>query len=435
LAFSIFSGAFFHQKFIPKPFFIPNSFRKMAISKVYIDPKKKKKNGEVTVYVLVHIDYKSVKFNTGVSCIQADFDLKSCRIKGNSKKVADDNLIIETCLARLNEVFVRYRLQNIPLTAELLKNEWKNPTRRIDFHSFLKESIEECTTDVTTGTHRNHLAFATKIKNFRKSIFFSEINPDFIDKFSRWLKTKEGGSLSINTVHGQLRRFRAFLYVAVKKGVITENPFTKVRLRKKSSERIYLTKEELTLLWNLYNKRDLPDYLQKVLRHFLFMCFTGLRVSDFKRLSTENVVGKMLVFSVFKTKNTKDNLIRVPLTKQALQLIIDEDNQDDQLFKCISDQKMNEYIKKIIAKLEIDKHITNHTGRHTFATLWMKETKNLAVLQKLLGHSDIKETMIYVHVDDQMMINDMGIFQQNIFKTHLQPTIKIPGSIPEPGMN
>lgn len=72
-----------------------------------------------------------------------DSDIKSLRVKGNSKKVKDDNLIIESCMARINEVFVRYRLQNIELTSDLLKNEWKNPARRIDFHSFLKEAIDE----------------------------------------------------------------------------------------------------------------------------------------------------------------------------------------------------------------------------------------------------------------------------------------------------
>lgn len=406
----------------------------MAISKVYIDPKKAKKNGELSVYILVHIDYKSVKFNTGVSCKQADFDLKTCRISGNTKKVKDDNLIIETCMARINEIFVRYRLQNIPLTADLLKNEWKNPTRRIDFHNFLKEAIEERKIDVTNGTYKHHKSFAKKIKAFKENLAFAEINADFIESFSRWLKTKDGGSLDVNTVHGQLRRFRAFLNIALRKGIINENPFVRVRLRKKQTDRVYLTKDELENLWTLYTRNELSGSHQSVLRHFLFMCFTGVRISDLKLLTENNVIGRMLVFSVFKTKNTKDSMIKVPLTKQALQLIIDEEREDIRLFDCISDQKMNSYIKTICKKIGIHKQVTNHTGRHTFATLWLKETKNLAVLQKLLGHSDIKETMIYVHVDDQMMLDDMNVFQ-NIFQKRLQLTTKIPGSIPEPGIN
>lgn len=406
----------------------------MAASKVYIDPKKVKKNGELSVYILVHIDYKTVKFNTGVSCKESDFDLKTCRISGTTKKVKDDNLIIDACLARINEIFVRYRLQHIPLTADLLKNEWKNPTRRIDFHSFLKEAIDERKSDVTNGTYKNHKAFATKIKHFKKSLAFTEINADFIDSFSRWLKSKDGGGLDVNTVHGQLRRFRAFMNIAYRKGIISENPFSKVRLRKKQTNRVYLTKTELASLWNLYSSNDLSGSFQLVLRHFLFMCFTGVRISDLKLLTENNVVGRMLVFSVFKTKNTKDSMIKVPLTKQALQLIYDEERDDIRLFGCLSDQKMNEYIKKICEKAGIDKNVSNHTGRHTFATLWLKETKNLAVLQKLLGHSDIKETMIYVHVDDQMMMDDMTVFQ-NLFQKRLQLTTKILHSLPEPGLN
>lgn len=414
--------------------FIPNSFRKMATLKVYIDPKKVKKNGHLSVYVMAHIDYKTVKFNTGVTCKESEFNLKTCRISGNSKKVKDDNLIIETCMARLNEIFVRYRLQNIPLTADLLVNEWKNPTRRIDFHSFLKEAIDERKADVTHGTYKNHKAFGVKIKQFRDSLAFTEINPDFIESFARWLKSKDGGGLDTNTVHGQLRRFRAYMNVAVRKGIINENPFSRVRLKKKQTERVYLTKEELQSLWSLYERGELTGSHQAVLRHFLFMCFTGVRISDLKLLTEDNVVGRMLVFSVFKTKNTKDCMIKVPLTRQSLQLIIDEEREDIKLFGCLSDQKMNSYIKTICQKVGIYKQVTNHTGRHTFATLWLKETKNLAVLQKLLGHSDIKETMIYVHVDEQMMMDDMAVFQ-NLFQKRLQPTTKIPGSLLEPGKN
>jgi site-specific recombinase XerD len=398
----------------------------MANSKVYIDPKKIKKNGELSVYILVHVAYKSIKFSTGVSCKELDFDTKTCRISGNSKKVKDDNLIIESCLARMNEIFVRYRLQNIPLTAELLRNEWKNPTRRINFHAFLKEAIEERKPDIASGTYKNHKAFSVKIKQFRENLAFSEINADFIESFARWLKTKAGGSLDINTVHGQLRRFRVYMNVACRKGIITENPFSRVKLRKKQTDRVYLTKEELEKLWILYKGNKLSESQQSVLRHFLFMCFTGIRVSDLKLLTDNNVIGKMLVFSVFKTKNTKDSMIKVPLSKQALQLIVDESSRTSKLFDCISDQKMNEYIKKICLDHGIFKHVTNHTGRHTFATLWMKETRSLAVLQKLLGHSDIKETMIYVHVDDQMLLDDMTIFQ-NLFQNRLQPTTKNPG--------
>lgn len=396
----------------------------MAISKVYIDPNKKKKDGTLNVYLLVHLDYKSIKFNTGVSCFESDFDVKSSRIKGNTKEVNDNNLIIESCMARINEIFVRYRLQNIPLTGDLLKNEWSNPTRRIDFHSFLKEAIDERRADVAHGTYKNHKAFATKIKAFKASLAFSEITPDLIEKFARWLKTKDGGKLDVNTVHGQLRRFRAYLNIAVRKGVIDKNPFSRVKLRKKKTDRVYLTKFEINVLWKLYNKRELTETWQLVLRHFLFMCFTGVRISDLKNLTEDNVEDKMLTFEVQKTKNSKDVPIKIPLTFQSLQLILDEDNEDSRLFHCISDQKMNKYIKDICGSVGINKHVTNHTGRHTFATLFLKETKNLAVLQKLLGHSDIKETMIYVHVDDEMISEDMRIFQKNIFKSRLQPTKK-----------
>lgn len=389
----------------------------MAVTRVYIDPKKKKKTGEVSVYILVHIDYKSVKFSTGVSCLESDFDLKTCRVRGNTKTVKDNNLIIDSCLARLNDVFVRYRLQNIELSAELLKNEWKNPTRRIDFHAFFTEALEERKLDIENSTYKGDKSFGKKLKEFQPKLAFAEITPDLIDKFARWMKKapRENG---INTIHVAMRRFRCYLNIAIKKGVITENVFSKVKLKKTSTDRVYLTQDELETLWKLYNKKELSESLQPVLRHFLFMCFTGIRISDFKRLTKENVIGGFLVFTVKKTIASKQNMLRIPLNDHALQLIKDEPARFGQLFHVISDQKMNDYIKLVCKddKVKIYKTVSNHTGRHTFATLWLKKTKDLAALQILLGHSDIKETMIYVHVDDEMLIEDMNIFQTNLFK-------------------
>jgi integrase len=135
-------------------------------------------------------------------------------------------------------------------------------------------------------------------------------------------------------------------------------------------------------------------------------------------LKKENIIGGFLVFTVIKTINTKQNMLRIPLNENALQLISDEPPRFGQLFHVISDQKMNDFIKVICKddKVKIFKQVSNHTGRHTFATLWLKKTKDLAALQILLGHSDIKETMIYVHVDDDQMIEDMAIFQKDLWK-------------------
>jgi len=381
--------------------------------KPYINTKQTGKTGQVAVYIMVHIEYKSMKFNTGVSCLAANWDPKTLRIKGNTKEIKDDNLVIEQCLARLNDIAVRYRLQNIHLSAELLKNEWKNPARRIDFYKFFDEVIADRKAELAHSTVKSHKSAITIFKKYKPALSFSEITPDFIDGLQRWLRTKQGND--INTVHTKMRVLRNYLNVAIRKGIISENPFLKVKLKKVSTQRVFLTFEELNTLWELYTAKKLLPAKQKILRHFLFMCFTGLRISDLKQLSVNSVVGDMLVFNVRKTKNIKRNMVKVPLSSYSNQLIADENSQTKALFNTISEQKMNVYIKEIVTDAKIYKDVSNHTGRHTFATCWLKKTKDLAQLQVLLGHSNIAETMIYVHIDDDMLRNEMKNFENLIF--------------------
>lgn len=382
--------------------------------KPYINMKQTSKTGLVTVYIMAHVEYKTLKFNTGVSCTLANWDPKTLRIKGNSKETKDDNLVIEQCLARLNDIAVRYRLQNIHLTPELLKNEWKNPARRIDFYKFFDEAIAERKTDLAPNTVKSHKSAIEIMKMYKAKLAFSEITPDFIDNYQRWLRSKHGNDT--NTIHTKMRILRNYLNVAVRKGIISENPFSRVKLKKATTNRIFLTPEELNTLWELYNEKKLTEAKQKILRHFLFMCFTGIRISDLKQLTTSSVIGDMLVFNVKKTKSLKRNMVKVPINSYANQLIADEKSDTKLLFNTISEQKMNSYLKNDIAPAAgITKEITNHTGRHTFATCWLKKTKDLAQLQVLLGHSNIAETMIYVHVDDDMLRGEMKNFEAILF--------------------
>lgn len=400
----------------------------MANLKIYQDPKKVKKNGEASIFITVNIQYKKLFFYTGVSCLPDKFDPDTLRIRGTSKKVKDDNLIIEKCLATMNDIFVRYRLQNIEMTPDLLKREWKNPARRIDFYAFFNEVIKERKDDIEQSTIAQHKSSIEKLKEYKKTLTFSEIDHDFIDGYRKWLKTKKKND--INTIYSALKNFRTYVSIAKRKGIIKESPFSTYSLKRVDTDRIFLTEKEVQDLWIRYNKRWHNDNNQRVLRHFLFMCFTGLRISDLKSVTKDCIVHDTLVFVPIKTKNVKVKPIKFPLNSYAKKLIEDESSPTNLLFNCLSEQKMRSKIKDIVKVDGIYKDVSLHTGRHTFATIWLNRTKDVVALQRLLGHSDIKQTMIYVHMTDNMVQKEMLKFDSILFtKT------KIPSSLPEPGIN
>ena len=395
----------------------------MASVKVFLNKGYKKKNGECAIYLVVHIDYKSIKFSTGVSCLPERFNEKTLRIKGSTKKVKDDNLIIEKALAQMNDIFVRYRLQQIYLTPELLKNEWKNPSRRIDFYAFFEEAINERKNEIKKHTWKKHRSEFNKLKQFKPSLTFSELTPDMIDQYKRWLKTERKNN--VNSIHCSMKVLRTYINIAIKKGVISDNPFALVKVKQAKPDRVFLTVEELEKIWNLYNENVLKLTEQSVLRHFLFMCFSGVRISDFKNLYEFNVHSNLLIYHPEKTSGIKKIPVKVPLTKYALQLINDENSTTGRLFNPISEQKMNEYIKRIVKKVGIYKPLSNHSARHTFATTWLEKTHDLAALKELLGHSKISDTMTYVHITDGMLKEQMANYEKNLFN---KPITKHPAS-------
>ncbi|GET30520.1 Arm DNA-binding domain-containing protein [Prolixibacter sp. SD074] len=104
---------------------------------------KVKNDGTAPVYMVVYVNGERVQFHTKVFCEPGRFVVEKGAVKGSSKAAKDQNLIIENSRNRLNEIFVRYRLQNKALTPTLVKNEYKNPSLRVDFHAFMTEAIKE----------------------------------------------------------------------------------------------------------------------------------------------------------------------------------------------------------------------------------------------------------------------------------------------------
>lgn len=376
---------------------------------VYINDDYVKSDGTSTIYVYTHLKGKKVKFNTGVSVKSDTFDKTSGRIKGKSKQVKDNNLIIDNCKQRITDVFVRYRLQNIDLTPELLKQEYKIPSTYIDFYQFMALEIKQHSNENTKRLHESVLA---KMKEYKKSLMFSEITADWLKEYKRYLKNKLKNNE--NTIHKNFGVIKAYLNIAIRKKIITSNPFEYYKISRVDANRVFLDEQELNHLIDIYKKQWLAPNLQKVLRHFLFSCFTGLRISDLKRIQHHDIVNNMLIFTPYKTKT---KIVRVPLSKPALQLIKDENQHRiyGLIFKTYADQVINRHLKTIAELCGINKELSFHSARHTFATLFLKKTKNIAALQKLLGHTNIRETMTYAHILTEDLQKEMKVFDEFSF--------------------
>ena len=192
-----------------------------------------------------------------------------------------------------------------------------------------------------------------------------------------------------------------------------ENPFDDWKIRKVQSNCVYLVEEELNRLIELYKSGELDYSLHRTLEFFLFMCFSSLHIGDAKNLKLEQFSQNTFTYYRIKLRNSKPEPIVVPIS-QPLQMlmknIVGTRKKGPVFEKLLPDQTMNRYLKDIAAEAGIDKAITHKVGRHTFATLYLRKTKDIAALKEILGHSDISETLVYAHVLEESKLEGIRCF-------------------------
>lgn len=179
------------------------------------------------------------------------------------------------------------------------------------------------------------------------------------------------------------------------KGIEFDNPYQQFKSKAVHSERLFLTRLEVDVLMKIYDENDLPANIQRSLRMFLFACWTGLRISDVLRVTNEMIIGNELVFLPHKGRGQR-KILRIPLSEVAKQYIV---NNTGKFFDEISEKQVNADLKELSIVSEVKKRISFHTGRHTFAMMFLEVPENkVEVLKEIMGHANIATTMIYVHI-------------------------------------
>jgi integrase len=354
-----------------------------------------KKSGMCPVYVICYIARERVRFKTGVEVRYNEFDHQSGAVKGHIKGAKDKNLLINNIKRMITEIDIRYRLQNKELTAELLRNEYDKPNYNTSFLSFYEVELEKRKAGLSPSMYEKYDVTLKKLSRFRPEITFNEINADLLNDFSGYCK-KLGNCQ--NTINSNLKNIKFFVRLAYRRKMIFEDIFTEYKISNIKPHRNYLSEKELYKLVDYFKRNILNEKHRSILQPFLFSCFTGLRFSDVENLRFDNINEDTIIIKPVKTSHI-DKVVKIPLCTSAKQLI-DWSRKTRKVFSIYTSQYINRELKDICDLVGIRKRITFHCARHTFATMYLSKTKDLAGLQKLLGHSNLSETMIYAHVID-----------------------------------
>lgn len=335
------------------------------------------------------------------------WDEQKRRVTAGAESMKDYNLIIEQALAKANKIFVDYHLMEKELSTKQFLDEYSGQANRNDFINFMETELERrLKYDVISkGTYKGQKSTLTKLKKYKRTILFSELTPDFIEKFDGWHKRYLAGSCgkrgrnqvndSFNTRQKAKSHIRTYINLAIQRNnVRIDNPFKVIKVKSIKGSRTFLEVDELLKLNELFDNGNITMTDKVTLAKFLFACFTSIRVSDSQRLHEMRYSDGCITFIPVKTQRLGKR-VTIHLNETARKYY-------QWLKKCdfvnYSAEEMNRSLKRIAKSAIINKDITFHVARHTFATQFISNGGDVVVLQEILGHSDIRATMIYVHM-------------------------------------
>lgn len=180
-----------------------------------------------------------------------------------------------------------------------------------------------------------------------------------------------------------------------------QSPFLGYRVHEVPVKTAFLTEDELQRIENKPMKFQRVESIRKI---FLFQCYTGLAYIDMVKLKPSDII-EMNGLKWLYTERTKTKTpVTVPLQEKALKLL--EEYPDG--FPMISNQKTNEYLHEIAEICQINKPLTTHVARRTFATLALTKGVSIESVSQMLGHTNITTTQeSYAHVVPTKILNEM----------------------------
>ena len=392
-----------------------------------------KSDGTAPILARITVNGDMTTFSTHESIEPNRWDPNAQRTLGRTPKEREINLHLDQMFTAAQNAYYDLLAMGKEVTSDRVKMKATNTEERVP-HSFKELSdmflkdYEELVRAQGSGKEslfrykvcQNRMLDFMRDEYKVKDMPLDNIDKRFLDKFYLWLRTKHNNGN--NTAVKLMQKVSSMFRMGRDNGWIQKNPFAQVKLHLDSVDRSYLTKEELEIV---YNKEFTSQRLEAVRDMFIFSCYTGLAYIDLKQLTEEEIVEKQdgRKWIVTHRQKTKTN-VNVPLLDIPLMLIekYKGKGRNGHVFPVLSNQKMNDYIKEIIAICDIDKDITCHSARHTFATtVTLENGVPIESVSRMLGHTNIKTTQLYARITDQKIGGDMDNLAAKINGQHTTP--------------
>ena len=377
---------------------------------------KVRKNGKAPIEVTITLNGERSSFSTGKLVTVGTWDKAKQQVKGKSEEAKTINAFLTALKSRLYQKESELIDRGFIVTAELLRDAYFDKIealRERTLMSVLEEHNDESRSMVGKTVAPSTMwqfeytgrllqeYIRTKYK--RSDMYLRELNLNFIQGFHAFLLGDKAMAQNSSTKH--LKFLKKILNLAVANGYLSYNPLNPYKVEREPVEIDFLDEEELRKIINF--ETPLPR-LEKARDMFLFGCFTGLSYIDIKTLSQEHFESDGAGRIWIKKRRVKTGVLsRIPLLPVA-KLILDKYKSGDKLLPIQDSADINKYLKDIAILCNINKRITFHTSRHTFATtVTLSNNISLEVVSKMMGHTNTRMTTHYAKLIDRCIGEQM----------------------------
>ena len=383
--------------------------------------KRAPQGDKLKIYGRVRVDRIKAEFYTNFAINPSDWDTARQFPKTNIT-IKEELLDIESKVYKIRRNLIDQDIYpTAKLIVDLLKNK-QNKFKPISFIGFYEDYIQDMIdknerAESTIRHQKGTLAILKKYTTYskKKDIKMTDIDYKFLKDIDYYMSavyiSPYDKKIMRNTINKHHSRIRTIINAAVLEGYINRTPYEKFKMKFTKTKRVYLNFEELERI----EKLDLSDNvsLQKIRDIFLFSCNTGVRFKDAQLLTMKNIRKMEDGQKYLELKMTKtSDFVTIPLTNQVLDIVKKYKDHNSRLVENkilprISNQKFNEYVKVIAKLAKIEKRITHHVSRHTFATVALNRGISKEVVQMLLGHASIQTTEIYAKIMEKTIFEQM----------------------------
>ena len=390
----------------------------------YAKRAKASTNGLVPIYTRITVNGKRIELSTNRFVEISKWSIEAGKMKGTSEEARSINNHLELLKNQIRDSQMDLIHSKSPITTETLKSKILGIDERArmlvpifqDHNNKIKELIGKEYAPGTLERYTTSLKHTIEFMQWKynvSDIDITKIDHAFITDYEFWLRSVR--NCNNNTAVKYIKNFNKIIKICLANDWLEKNPFANYKAKVKEVERVYLTESEIQ---SIIEKEFPTERLSLVRDIFLFSCFTGLAYIDVKNLTKSHISigidGEKWIFTHRQKTESASKIPILPVT----QMIIDkyenhpQCNNEDKLLPILSNQKMNAYLKEIAGVCEIEKELTFHIARHTFATtVTLTNGVPIESVSKMLGHKNLRTTQHYAKVLDRKVSEDMKILK------------------------